>query len=203
MSFEENLKSYNATADASLGIYTGVPGQPGSAVPNGAKQYHAVCITGAKQVGLNTTKAGTADGVTHSTNVFDSATAAYTQADVGRPISATGIPAGTTIADIISATSVHLSQAASASATGLTVTYGLAPTVGVLQNKPQRAGMGATVGHIGITKAVAGGVISAGQEVVPNSAGRFVPGVAAGPGLRFLAQGVAAGDGEIVALQIV
>lgn len=49
---EENLRSYSANADASLGIWTGVPGQPGSAVPNSAMQFRPVKLTGANQVGL-------------------------------------------------------------------------------------------------------------------------------------------------------
>jgi hypothetical protein len=57
MSYEENLKSFNADADASIGIYTGVPGQPGSASPNGGKQYCPLRITGKNQVGLNAAKA--------------------------------------------------------------------------------------------------------------------------------------------------
>ena len=39
-------------ADSSLGIYTGVPGQPGSPDPHGGKQYHFVKVTGVHQVGL-------------------------------------------------------------------------------------------------------------------------------------------------------
>lgn len=52
MSYEENLRSLSLNADASIGIYTGVPGQPGSAVPNGGKQYHFLKVTGADQCGL-------------------------------------------------------------------------------------------------------------------------------------------------------
>jgi hypothetical protein len=52
MAYEENLKSISYDADASIGIYTGVPGQPGSAVPNGGKQFHCVRLTGKNQVGL-------------------------------------------------------------------------------------------------------------------------------------------------------
>ena len=52
MSYEETLKSISLDADATLGIYTGVPGQPGSAVPNSGRQYRFVKITGAHQVGL-------------------------------------------------------------------------------------------------------------------------------------------------------
>jgi hypothetical protein len=49
---EENLRSYSADSDASIGIYTGVPGLPGSALPNSGKQFCALKITGENQVGL-------------------------------------------------------------------------------------------------------------------------------------------------------
>lgn len=54
MSYEETLKSISLDADASLGIYTGVPGQPGSAVPNSGMMYRMVKVTGAHQAGLST-----------------------------------------------------------------------------------------------------------------------------------------------------
>lgn len=52
MSYEEGLKSISLDADASLGLYTGVPGQPGSAAPNSGKQYCFVKVTGKHQCGL-------------------------------------------------------------------------------------------------------------------------------------------------------
>ena len=52
MSYEESLRSITLNADSSLGIYTGVPGQPGSPDPHGGKQYHFVKITGVHQCGL-------------------------------------------------------------------------------------------------------------------------------------------------------
>lgn len=52
MSYEESLKSISLNADASIGIYTGVPGTPGSAVPNSGNQYKFVKITGAHVAGL-------------------------------------------------------------------------------------------------------------------------------------------------------
>lgn len=52
MAFEENIYSVSLTADASLAKYTGVPGQPGSAVPNSGFQYRFVKVTGKAQVGL-------------------------------------------------------------------------------------------------------------------------------------------------------
>lgn len=52
MSYEESLRSISLNADASIGIYTGVPGLPGSAVPNAGKQYRFLKVTGPDQVGL-------------------------------------------------------------------------------------------------------------------------------------------------------
>lgn len=52
MAYEESLRSITLNADSSLGIYTGVPGQPGSADPHGGKQYHFVKVTGVHQCGL-------------------------------------------------------------------------------------------------------------------------------------------------------
>lgn len=52
IAYEENLKSLSYDADASIGIYTGPPGVPGSAVPNSGMQYRPVKLTGAHQVGL-------------------------------------------------------------------------------------------------------------------------------------------------------
>jgi len=52
MAYEESLRSITLNADSSIGIYTGVPGQPGSPDPHGGKQYHFVRVTGVHQVGL-------------------------------------------------------------------------------------------------------------------------------------------------------
>lgn len=57
MAYEEAIRSITLNADGTLAAYTGVPGTPGAADPNGGKQYHFVKITGAHQVGL----AGAAD----------------------------------------------------------------------------------------------------------------------------------------------
>jgi hypothetical protein len=61
------------------------------------------------------------DGVLNSTTTVTSATAAFTAADVGAVVTATGVPAGTTIASRTNATTVVLSAAATATATGVTV----------------------------------------------------------------------------------
>jgi hypothetical protein len=52
VAYEESLRSITLNADATLAVFTGVPGQPGSAVPNSGKQYHFVKVTGVHQVGL-------------------------------------------------------------------------------------------------------------------------------------------------------
>jgi len=45
MAFEEAIRSISLKANASLAVYTGVPGQPGSADPNGGNQYKFVKAT--------------------------------------------------------------------------------------------------------------------------------------------------------------
>ena len=57
MAFEQNLESITLLADSSIGIYTGVPLQPGSPDPHYAKQYCFVKLTGALTAGLAVTKA--------------------------------------------------------------------------------------------------------------------------------------------------
>lgn len=54
MAYEEAVRSITLKADASVAEYTGVPGLPGSASPNGGKQYRFVKITGAATCGLAT-----------------------------------------------------------------------------------------------------------------------------------------------------
>lgn len=51
-SYDETLTSVSLDADSTVGIYTGVPGQPGSPSPHGGKQYHFLKVTGKHQVGL-------------------------------------------------------------------------------------------------------------------------------------------------------
>jgi HK97 family phage major capsid protein len=65
-----------------------------------------------------------ADGATNTNTTVTSATAAFTAADRGVSISGVGIPANTTIASVTNATTVVLSAAATATATGVTLTIG-------------------------------------------------------------------------------
>lgn len=63
------------------------------------------------------------DGVTNSTTTFTSASAAFSATtDVGKVIAAAGITPGTTIASVTNATTVILSAAATATASGLSFT---------------------------------------------------------------------------------
>lgn len=67
------------------------------------------------------------DGVTTSGSAaVTSATAAFVQDDVGKPIAGTGIPAGATIAGVTSATAATLSANATATGTSITFTLGIA-----------------------------------------------------------------------------
>lgn len=79
MAFEEALKSITLEADSTIGIYTGVPGMPGSLSPNSAKQFRYVKVTASKTVGLAVTTAHeTPIGVLQNKpqNVGDAATVA-------------------------------------------------------------------------------------------------------------------------------
>jgi len=59
VAYDESLRSITLKADSSIGIYTGVPGLPGSANPNSGKQYHFLKVTGAGIAGLaNATDTG-------------------------------------------------------------------------------------------------------------------------------------------------
>jgi hypothetical protein len=57
MAYEESVRSITLDADSSIGIYTGVPGMPGSTDPNYGKQFCFLKVTGAHQVGLATAAA--------------------------------------------------------------------------------------------------------------------------------------------------
>lgn len=62
------------------------------------------------------------DGATNTNTTVTSATAAFTSADVGSFVTGAGIPAGATIASVTNGTTVVPSSAATATATGVTLT---------------------------------------------------------------------------------
>lgn len=66
MSYDESQRSITLNADASLAVWTSVPGQPGSADPNTGKMYRFVKITGVRQCGLATAAADKVVGVSQS-----------------------------------------------------------------------------------------------------------------------------------------
>lgn len=63
MSYQETLVSVTLDADASVGVYTGVAGVPGSAANNAGLQYRFVKLTGAHQAGLATAATDAVVGV--------------------------------------------------------------------------------------------------------------------------------------------
>lgn len=86
------------------------------------------------------------DGVTNATTTVTSATAAFGAGDLGRPISGSGIPTGTVITAVASATSVTISAPATASATGVTLT--LAGGIGAKIEELVVEGLGVTVAGV-------------------------------------------------------
>lgn len=64
------------------------------------------------------------DGVLNGTTTLESATAVFTSYDVGKFVSAAGIPPNTTVLSRVNATTVIMSAAATTSGSGVTVTVG-------------------------------------------------------------------------------
>lgn len=91
------------------------------------------------------------DGVTNTDTSFVSATAAFVASDVNQPIIGAGIPAGTTIASRTNGTTVVLSAATTATATGVTFRLpsrnpnNLGPAVGLVTAAQDAAGPPNTV----------------------------------------------------------
>jgi len=115
MAYEESLRSISLNADSSLGIYTGVPGQPGSPDPHGGKQYHFVKVTGAHQVGL-------ADATNPVVGVMQNKPQGAGQA-------ATVAIAG--VSKVVSDVAVTAGSAIKVSADGQAAITGTGPTVGI------------------------------------------------------------------------
>ena len=76
------------------------------------------------------------DGVLNSTTTVTSATASFVASDVGRPVTGTGIPDGTTIVTVTNGTTIVLSAAATATATGVALTLGAKPNE---HHRPRRS----------------------------------------------------------------
>ena len=98
MSYEESLKSISLDADASIGIYTGVPGQPGSAVPNSGMMFRFVKLTGAHQVGLCTAATDISVGILQNKPQKPGAAATVGVWGVSNLVAGAAVSAGTWVA---------------------------------------------------------------------------------------------------------
>lgn len=97
MAYEESLRSISLDADASLGIYTGVPGTPGAANPNSGKQYCWVKVTGEHMVGLAVAAGATIVGIMQNKpqGVGHAATVGYH--GVSKMVCGAAVPAGSEV----------------------------------------------------------------------------------------------------------
>lgn len=96
MSYDESIRSITLEADATIGIYTGFPGIPGSASPHGGKQYCFVVVTGAHTAGL--ANAGDhAAGVLQNKPQQPGGAATVAIRGVSKVVAGAAIPAGTIV----------------------------------------------------------------------------------------------------------
>lgn len=96
MSYEESIRSITLKADSTIGVYTGVPGIPGSASPNGGKQYCFVVVTGPATAGL--ANAGDhAAGVLQNKPQEEGAAATVAIRGVTNVVAGAAIPAATIV----------------------------------------------------------------------------------------------------------
>lgn len=117
--------------------------QPGMTIAGSGIPASATVVSAAPFV-LDTT------GTTHGTATLDSL-ASTTGVSVGQTVAGSGIPTGTTVASINSSTSITMSQDATASASGVAVTFGGA-TITLSTN--------ATATANGVSLTIAGGTPS-------------------------------------------
>ena len=94
MSYEESLRSISLDADASLAVYTGVPGIPGSTDPNYGLMYRFVKVTGSHTVGLTTADTDIAIGVMQNKPQVTGQAATVAIRGVSNVISGAAVAAG-------------------------------------------------------------------------------------------------------------
>ena len=97
MAYEESLRSVSYDADATLAVWTSVPGQPGSASPHGGKQYHFVKITGAHTVGLADADDTTVVGVMQNKPQVTGQAATVAIAGITKVVADVALAAGDTV----------------------------------------------------------------------------------------------------------
>lgn len=130
MAYEESLRSISLDADATLGIYTGVPGTPGAANPNSGKQYCWVKVTGEHTVGLSTAATDTVIGIVQNKpqGLGHAATVGFS--GVSKSVCGAAVPAGSKVQPDANGNSIVAATGASfgtALATG--VTGGIIPVL--------------------------------------------------------------------------
>lgn len=97
MAYEESIRSITLVADSSVGVYTGVPGLPGSASPNGGKQYHFVKVTGAAQCGVVSAVGDEVIGVLQNKPQNEGAAATVAIRGVSKVVADAAIAAGAVV----------------------------------------------------------------------------------------------------------
>lgn len=124
----------------SMTAQVGVPGVGGTVHPKTASgckvtSWELACSAGEiATLGLSVVGTGlqfgsrtVTDGATGSGDAtVTSSTGAFTQADVGKSVTGTGIPTGAYIASVTNSTTIELSANATATATNVSLTFGLA-----------------------------------------------------------------------------
>lgn len=125
MAYEESLRSITMNADATVGLYTGVPGTPGAANPNSGKQYHFVKVTGVHTVGVANATDTAVIGVLQNKPQGTGHAATVGFHGVSRVVSDVAITAGTLI---------------KVSADGQAAATGAGPTVGIALTTTAAAG---------------------------------------------------------------
>jgi hypothetical protein len=126
MAYEESLRSISLDADASIGIFTGVPGTIGAANPNSGMQYRWVKITGERIVGLCTAATDITVGILQNKPQQVGGASQVGYSGVSKAIAGTGgFTAGTRVGPATDGTTI-----AAATGPGIAITSAIAGAVG-------------------------------------------------------------------------
>ena len=121
-----------SAASTTAQLQAGLWDATSSAFVPGASTIYAPSQWGTGYIWLLANRRSVSDGVLNSTTTVTSATAVFSSADQGKAISGAGIPVGATISSVTNATTIVLSSAATATASGVTLVIGgpVTPTAG-------------------------------------------------------------------------
>lgn len=97
MAYDETLRTVSLNADASIALYTGVPGLPGSTDPNYGFQYRFVKVTGVGQVGLSVLGADDSVGVLQNKPQVTGQAATVAIGGVSNMMTGAAVTAGTRV----------------------------------------------------------------------------------------------------------